>query len=949
MTYPSLVRRHKLALLAVGLLGVRALTLAAAWNGPGATVLSILLAVGFNLLAGMACLLAARRSHRFGAQFWTLVSLSFFMAATAEAWLDTYTKIFHASLPAIWPSVIFFFLFSVPVAMTLLLGEEPARERVNWAQALDLAQLGIVGILAYLVFFYIPSLQELSPQALARKGLELHLVRDGFLAVAFAARGFLARTGAGRSLFRRLAVFFVVYGAAAVLYFYGRNLNLGEESPLDLLVAAALVLMVWLASTWREEDEAAPPPVARRSRWEAWAQLAPLIFPFLVLLMASRLGGAQLPLAWTVVVASFACSAARIVITQRRQQRAAEALRVSESKYRDLVENIAEIVFATDTEGRVTYASSAVTNVVGYHPEELLGRSIFDLAHPEDAEAMLQRFRANLAGETGQSEWRVFSKSGQLRWLRASGRPKYRDGQLIGVTAVAMDITERKALEERFLKAFHASPSAMTISRLEDGRYIDVNGRWLQMVEMERERVVGRTSMELGFLTADQRAALRAGLQQQGSMRDREFHFRSGAGRPFTALMSAELVEINGEPCVLAAIQDVTAQRQLELQLRQKQKMEAVGRLAGGVAHDFNNLLTVINGYSEMMLDRLGPDDPLYPQCDQIKSAAERAASLTRQLLAFSRQQVMEPKTLDLNAVLSRLDKLLLRLIGEDIEIVMRPGSDLGSVKADPGQVEQVILNLVVNARDAMPRGGKLALETANAMLDEDYVREHAAPITPGPYVMLAVSDTGAGMDPETQARIFEPFFTTKETGKGTGLGLATVYGIVKQCNGYIWVYSEPGHGTTFRVYLPRVERGAEALEAAAPAPQKSGTETILLVEDDWQLRDLARSLLSSLGYHVLTVDTAGEVEGVLGRHAGAIDLLLTDVVMPGMSGKELARRVSQRRPGIRVLYMSGYTTDTVVHHGVVESGTHFLQKPFTSTSLATKVREVLDHAPAAR
>ncbi|HUK86703.1 MAG TPA: ATP-binding protein, partial [Terriglobales bacterium] len=416
-----------------------------------------------------------------------------------------------------------------------------------------------------------------------------------------------------------------------------------------------------------------------------------------------------------------------------------------------------------------------------------------------------------------------------------------------------------------------------------------------------------------------------------------------------TALMSAELVEINGEPCVLAAIQDVTGQRHLELQLRQKQKMEAVGRLAGGVAHDFNNLLTVINGYSEMMLDRLGPDDPLYPHCDQIKSAAERAASLTRQLLAFSRQQLMEPRTLDLNAVLSRLDKLLLRLIGEDIEIVMRPGTDLGSVRADPGQVEQVILNLVVNARDAMPRGGQLLLETANVVLNEDYVREHAAPVRPGPYVMLAVSDTGAGMDPETQARIFEPFFTTKEAGKGTGLGLATVYGIVKQSNGYIWVSSEPGQGTTFKVYLPRVERAPEGLEAAAPAAQKPGTETILLVEDDWQLRDLARSLLSSLGYHVLTVDTVGEVESVVGRHSGGIDLLLTDVVMPGMSGNELARRVSERRPGIRVLYMSGYTADTVVRHGVVESGTHFLRKPFTSTSLAAKVREVLDHVPAAR
>ena len=947
MRVPGPLRRNRLALIGVGMLAVRAIDLATNSSTSLAAVLSVLLAVGFNLLVGIACVQAARRSQRFGKQFWTLVGLSFFMAASAEACREIFQRVLGSSLAAIWPVTIFFFLFSVPVAMTLLLDEEPQNGRVNWVQALDLSQLGIVSLSAFLIFFYIPSLQELSSAALARKGLELHLVRDGFLVVAFAARGFIARSAAVRSLFRRLAVFFVAYGTAAVLYFYGRSAwNLGPNSFLDLLVGTSLVLLVWLASTWRGGEEL-PASASRRRRTAPWGQLVPLAFPFLVLLMASRLVPEQMAVAWTVVVASFVCSAARILIAQQRQEFTLEALRASESRYRDLVENIAEIVFSTDTEGKLTYVSPAVANVVGYEPGEILGRSIFELAHPENASAMRQRFQANLEGDTRQSEWRVLAKNGRVRWLRASGRAKYHDDRLVGVTAVAIDVTESKALEERFLKAFHASPSAMTISRLEDGRYIDVNERWLQLVEMTREQVLGHTSVELGFWSAQERSGMLAALRQDGSMRDRELRFRSGSGRPFTALMSAEQVEINGEPCVLAAIQDVTEQRQLEMQLRQKQKMEAVGRLAGGVAHDFNNLLTVINGYTELMLDRIGAADPLHANAEQIKSAAERAASLTRQLLAFSRQQVMEPKNLNLNGVLDRLDRILRRLIGEDIEVVMRTSAALGSVRADPGQIEQVILNLVVNARDAMPDGGKLTLETANAELDEEYVREHAAPISAGPYVMLAVSDTGAGMDPDTQARIFEPFFTTKEAGKGTGLGLATVYGIVKQSNGYIWVYSEQGHGTTFKIYLPRVDVVAEALEPAIPAAQRPGTETILLVEDDWQLRDLARSLLSSLGYTVLTVDSVAEVEAVCRHHAGAIQLLLTDVVMPGMSGKELARRVTQSYPGTRVLYMSGYTTDTIVHHGVRETGIHFLQKPFTSTALATKVREVLDQTPA--
>ena len=388
---------------------------------------------------------------------------------------------------------------------------------------------------------------------------------------------------------------------------------------------------------------------------------------------------------------------------------------------------------------------------------------------------------------------------------------------------------------------------------------------------------------------------------------------------------------------------DITERKALEMQLLQAQKMEAVGLLAGGVAHDFNNVLTAIGGYAELVREDLPGEDARRHDVEEILRATERAATLTRQLLAFSRRQVLAPRVLDLNGVVAGVDNMLRRLIGADVELRTALAPELGAVRADPGQLEQVIMNLVVNARDAMPRGGKLTLETANAELDESYALEHPA-VVAGPYVMLAVSDSGVGMDAATQARVFEPFFTTKEKGKGTGLGLATVYGIVKQSGGNIWLYSEPGRGTTFKIYLPRVDQPPEQL-AAAPAPRAAprGSETVLLVEDDEAVRALARKMLAAHGYTVLAAASGAEALKLAADHTGPIHLLVTDVVLPGMSGRELATRFQSVRPGLKVLYTSGYTDDAVVHHGVLDPGIAFLQKPFTSGTLARKVRETLD------
>ncbi len=391
--------------------------------------------------------------------------------------------------------------------------------------------------------------------------------------------------------------------------------------------------------------------------------------------------------------------------------------------------------------------------------------------------------------------------------------------------------------------------------------------------------------------------------------------------------------------------EDVTERRALEQQLRQSQKMEAVGRLAGGIAHDFNNLLMVISGYSEFLLDRLSPDPALRGPAQEIASAAGRATSLTRQLLAFSRKQMLAPKILDLNGVVTENLKMLTRVIGEDIDLVMVPAAGLGTVRADAGQIEQVIMNLAVNARDAMPAGGKLTIETSNVSLDEEYARFHA-PLRAGNYVMLAISDTGVGMDSETQSHIFEPFFTTKGP-KGTGLGLSTVYGIIKQSGGYIWVYSEQGRGTTFKVYLPRVAESIQSVaQVAVPAESDStalGTETILLVEDEANLRYLARQFLEKQGYRVIEAADGAVAMQIAVAHEGVIHLLLTDVIMPGMNGRELAQRISEIRPNVKVLYMSGYTENVIGRNGTLDAGVRLLQKPFTLRDLKSKVREVLD------
>jgi PAS domain S-box-containing protein len=478
-----------------------------------------------------------------------------------------------------------------------------------------------------------------------------------------------------------------------------------------------------------------------------------------------------------------------------------------------------------------------------------------------------------------------------------------------------------------------------------DGKFLDVNPALVKMLAYpSAEDLVSVDMARDLYVEPEQRQTVIDAHLQTGHIESCEVRWKRKDGRPITVRLSGNVFKNElGEALGFEMIaEDITERRTLEEQLRQSQKMEAVGRLAGGIAHDFNNLLTVIRGYSELVLDELGSADPLRNEVSEIQKAADRAASLTRQLLAFSRQQVLAPKILDLNLVVNNMDKLLHRLIGEDVDLftVLEPG--LGRVKADPGQIEQVIMNLAVNARDAMPQGGKLTIETANTDLDENYSRDHIA-VKPGCYVMIAVSDTGVGMNDKVRARIFEPFFTTKEVGKGTGLGLSTVYGIVKQSGGYVWVYSEVGKGSSFKIYLPRVDAPAELAPSHAGTPARRGTETVLLVEDEDGVRALMRHVLHKHGYYVLEARHGGEALLTCERHQDKIDLLLTDVVLEQMSGRELAQRLQKLRPAMKVLYVSGYADDAIVHHGVLNAGMSFLQKPFTTEALARKIRYILD------
>jgi two-component system cell cycle sensor histidine kinase/response regulator CckA len=630
-----------------------------------------------------------------------------------------------------------------------------------------------------------------------------------------------------------------------------------------------------------------------------------------------------------------------------------EALRASETRYRRLFEAAQDGILILDADsGKIVDANPFMATLLGYAPAELVGQELWELGFFKDVTASKAAFRElQDVGYIRYKDLPLQTTAGrQIDVEYVSNLYLVNDKPVIQCNI--REITQRKQAEDALRKSERLNRSLVDhlphriLVKDRDSVILFCNANYASDLGLAPEAIIGKDAYAFyppemaARYHADDREVMTSGMMKEleepyqlGTEEERWVHTVKVPYRD-------EQKHIIG---VLVSFEDITERRRLEVQVRQSQKLEAIGLLAGGIAHDFNNLLTVIRGYCDLLSGRLSQTDPLIVDILEIGKCADRATHLTRQLLAFSRNQVLDVQVLDLNALVSGVDRMLQRLIGAhiDLQIVLAP--HLGRIKADPGQIEQVMMNLIINARDAMPLGGKLTLQTENVDLDQDDAGTHVA-VTPGQYVMLAVSDNGCGMDHPTQTRIFEPFFTTKERGNGTGLGLATVYGIVKQSKGNIWCYSEPGKGTTFKIYLPRVEEACAPVVSEKSPPVVRGTETILVAEDEEMVRNLIVRCLTLDGYHVIATTNGAEALRKCEEFDGPIHLVLTDMVMPGMSGYELWERLAEIRPGTKVLCMSGYIGNAVLSHSMLEEGQIFLQKPFTRDSLNRKVREALDH-----
>jgi two-component system cell cycle sensor histidine kinase/response regulator CckA len=654
-------------------------------------------------------------------------------------------------------------------------------------------------------------------------------------------------------------------------------------------------------------------------------------------------------------ILTFVSSQMAMAIERKRVE---DAWREQSELLQQIVDNIPVMLVFLDGQGRIQWGNREWTRTLGYDIDEVRQRDIFPELYPDPVER--ERVRQSVGAPVGQwTDFRTRTRQGTVLDTIWANAPLSDGGWL----AIGMDVSDRRRAEERY-RSFIAQ-SSEGVSRLEidppvpvtlsedeqidrlytGARIAECNDAMARMYGYREARELVGTSLADLHNVGDpaNREQIRTFIRTGYRLSDSETREHAKDGKPRVFLNNVVgFIEDGKLVRVWGTQRDVSDQRHLAEQFRQAQKMEAVGQLAGGIAHDFNNLLTAILGNTQLLLRDLPPGDAKRGDVEEIRKASERAASLTRQLLAYSRRQMLQPEVLDLNVVVAEMDKMLRRLIGEHISLVTVPAPDLGRVRADPNQIEQVLVNLAVNARDAMADGGKLTIETANVDLDDAFAQTHLGSV-PGPYSMIAVTDTGTGMDATVRAHLFEPFFTTKEVGKGTGLGLATVYGIVKQSDGYISVYSEPGRGSTFKIYLPRIDAPPDTAPAPAKGGADRGTETILVVEDEPAVLTLSRRALEAQGYLVLAAGDAAAALRLVERHGGTIHMLLTDVVMPGLSGRDLADKLAARRPGIRVLYMSGYPGDAVVQHGELPPGSAFLQKPFSPDSLARKVRDVLD------
>lgn len=936
---------------AVVLLAGHIIVLAAFGRASSIGVWSDIFEISAALLCTFSCIRAGMRSRGMARPFWYLTGsavATWSLARCIVLYDQDYRGLHSINIVAL----LLFFLAAAPMFVTVFLSDENFRDRIGWEWILDASQiLGLI-LIVYLFLIYIPLLHY-GDRAVNVLEDQLLLWRNVLLSGALVTRALFSSLRSTRRLYLPVGLIMGLYAAST--WFANRAQSLSDSATAwyELAWAVPFILIAIAAAFWQDSLSSAASPSPRRGVSRVvWAYVPSLVLPILLILKYRQVLREQILLALCGLIVSIILFNVRLILTQRRQHLTAEALQASEHQYRSLFERNMAGVYRCTPEGRLLECNPAFARIFGYTRDEFLGLPLQELYFGGPTERA--RWIAKLVSDGGRQshEFYLRRKDGSPVWVLLSAHLETESNGRAVIEGTLIDITEGKltsiAIEDwkrRYDAAVLASEQIIYESDPGSKR-VTLGGCVPEILGYTAEELSGDSREWLALIHPDDLenyfAQLSSATTSSGTIefeyrarrRDNEYRTLREHGRGVR--------DSNGRVVrIVGFISDVTEHRALESQLRQAQKMEAVGRLAGGVAHDFNNLLTVISGYSAMQLERTRLTDPTHHEAEQIKAAADRGASLTQQLLAFSRQQVMQPLAVNLNDLIRSLDKMLRRLIGEDIEVISVLAAGLGAVKVDPGQVDQVLMNLVVNARDAMPSGGKIAIETQNIKLDESYTQKHEY-VRPGDYVMLSVTDNGVGIPAKTQARIFEPFFTTKEPGKGTGLGLSMVYGIVKQSGGSIEVYSELNQGTTVKIYLPRIDEVVtERIAPVQAIPQSHGSEHVLLVEDDALLRRLTAEILGAHGYLVHALKNIADLQ-VLLEGTPTCSLLLTDVVMPVMKGPELASHVARHWPGIKVLYMSGYTSDAIVHHGILNEGLFFLQKPFTPAALIAKVHEVL-------
>ncbi len=952
----SLLRSYPRRLTALALAIVALHVLNIVWAGDSAigALWTNILESFSAVLAAFYCFRASRKVTGFGETFWKLVGAGVCTWAIANVgW--AYFEVALRAQPPVGSLIRFLFdtqgMFAV---MALFLNQERTGRKLGYEEYLDFAQIGILFFFVYFSGYYLPAKNLSAHAAMEREATMMTLEYAGIALLAL-LQWQRARSPLARQLYGGLTAYVVLSSTLGTIGMsHDINSSLSSGSWYDLAWTIPLLFAAFWAATWT-----AMPGVTREvhrrdpSLTEIIVNNAIFVIaPFLILYQVIQLGPEWNYLRFGLLALSLTCYALRIGITQYNQIKNAGTIR----RQMLAMDSSSDGMAILSEKGVHVYANAAfatifgfanVAEVVGKHwtavyADQLISRlenpireslrktgkwsSSFPLKRAEGGTIPVEFSVAVMADGSTACVCRDLSRHEEAQKAREEAETKF---QMIVEHVNAISYIAEIGIDGQW---YYVSPQIESILGYTADEWLPISSNWASMIHPE----------DLPIVSAAEQASMN-GLPFQA-----EFRVRRKDGREVWLSDTATVVRgSDPHPVMEGVILDITERKALETQLQQSRKMEAIGRLAGGIAHDFNNLLTIISGYTDLAMSRTSLSAEIRNDIERIDHAAGRAAALVRQLLAFSRKQVLQPKILDLNSLVLNLDKLLRRLIDDNIEMVTRTGPGVSKVKADPAQLEQVLMNLVVNARDAMPDGGRIIVETSNIELDVAYSEEHVT-VKPGRYVMLTVTDNGVGMSRQTLSHIFEPFYTTKASGAGTGLGLSTVYGIVKQSGGYIWVNSEPGKGSTFKVYLPLVEEAGEATVQTKTEPtQERGSETVLLVEDEEAVRDLIEAVLMANGYRVIA---AADPKSALARLASCkqeIHMLLTDVVMPGMSGRELAAQVCARFPGIRVLFMSGYSDNVITTEGMLEKGLAFLQKPFSPSALIQKVHEVLSQTPA--